>query len=70
MKLGEVIDIENPPSDSLRIKIVKLVEVYPTYKSIYLGTTEEFTIEIREGSGHFIVSYDNHDMIDLVHKDR
>ena len=55
----------------MKVHVVKQVDIEPKYKSLYLGNTEgAFTLTILEGSGHFIVNYDNQDLIELVHKER
>lgn len=69
-KLGELVTIDKAASDALKVHVVKPVEVGPRYKSLYLGSERTFTLTISEGSGHFVVTNDNTDMIDLVHKDR
>ena len=69
-KLGELVPVKNAPSDSLTVHVVKPIDIEPKFKSLYLGTEKEFKFIILEGSGHFTVSHDNPDLIDLVHKDR
>lgn len=68
--LGEIVEIANPPTDTLKVQVVKNLKVEPSFKSLYIGTTETYVFTILEGSGYFSVHYDNQDLVDLIHKDR
>lgn len=62
--------MENQLTDTLRVQVVKNLDVYPKFKSLYLGNESSFKLMILEGSGFFTVSHDNQDIVDIVHKER
>jgi len=54
--LGAVSAFTQPLLSTLNIEVVKNVEVEPSMKSVYIGSTSEYKLTIKEGSGHFAVS--------------
>lgn len=58
--------------DSLKIEIVKNVDIQPKYKSLYLHKDNSFRFQILHGSGHFSVSVNNSEICErhLIEGDR
>jgi hypothetical protein len=55
----------------MRIEVVKNVEVEPKYKSLYIGQrTQSFKLDLQFGSGHFSVSLNDTNLVELTHRER
>jgi hypothetical protein len=56
--------------DTLRIEVVKNLDLQPKYKSIYLSKKgNSFQFRIMHGSGHFIVHINNTDIAEMHHRE-
>ena len=54
--LGPVSPFSQQLITTLNVEVVKNVEVEPKLKSLYIGSSTEFKLTIKEGSGHFAVT--------------
>lgn len=68
--LGELSALPKSLTDTLKVQVIKKLQVEPKFKSMYLGSANTFKLTILEGSGHFTVSQNNTEIAELVHKDR
>jgi hypothetical protein len=68
--LGELTSLPNVLSDTLKVEVVRKLQVEPRFKSLYIGSLSKFKLTIQEGSGHFIVTPNNTNIAEVVHKDR
>lgn len=68
--LGPVSPFSQQIHALLNVEVVKNVEVEPKQKSVYIGSTTEFKLTIKEGSGHFAVSTSDAELAQVTHKDR
>jgi len=57
-------------SDTLKVEVVRKLQVEPRFKSLYIGSETKFKLTIQEGSGHFTVTPNNTEIAEVVHKDR
>lgn len=68
--LGELTSLPSVLSDTLKVEVVRKLQVEPRFKSLYIGSLSKFKLTIQEGSGHFIVTPNNTKIAEVVHKDR
>lgn len=68
--LGDLTSLPSALSDTLEIEVVRKLQVEPKFKSLYIGSSQQFKLHIQEGSGHFSVTPNNTEIADVVHKDR
>ena len=57
--------VPNEVKDTMRIEIVRNVDIYPKYKSLYLSSKEEnnFQFSIKHGSGYFSVHLSSPELV-------
>lgn len=55
--MDDVLPISKAIKDTLKIEIVKNINVYPSYKSLFFnGGKNQFKIQIRDGSGDYNIA--------------